>query len=117
MPGVEEFRSVAEILLDRVPAQTDIASVELAFPDDHWQVRVRTRTPRRLIGRRGANADAIRSALAERLGDARLTLTILEAGGPGERPPGSAPTGDREPRTPTPAAPADGLAVETPHDG
>jgi predicted RNA-binding protein YlqC (UPF0109 family) len=105
VPSAEEFRSVADVLLDRVPAETDISSVGLGFPDGHWLVRVRTRTPGRVIGRRGATADALRSALAEKLGDPGLRLNIEEAGGPGEPPPGPPPAGDREPRRPTPTAP------------
>jgi ribosomal protein S3 len=88
VPSAEEFRSVTEILLDGVPAETDIASVELAYPDSHWMVRVRTRTPGRVIGRRGATADALRSAMAEKLDDGRLQLNIEEAGGPGDPPSG-----------------------------
>ena len=116
MACLEEFRSVAEILLDHVPAETDISSVELVFPESRWQVRVRTRTPGLVIGRRGARADAIRSAMAEKLRDVSLQLNIEEAGGPGEPPPGPPPAGDREPKAPTPAAPADRLAVETPSE-
>lgn len=49
VPSAEEFRSVADILLGGVPADTDISSVGLASPDDHWLVTIRTRTPGRVI--------------------------------------------------------------------
>jgi ribosomal protein S3 len=80
--GAKEFRLVAEILLDHVPDGTDISAIELTFPDDHWMVCVRTLTPGHVIGRRGATADALRAAIAERLGDPRLQLNIVEVGGP-----------------------------------
>jgi hypothetical protein len=114
VPSAEDFRSVADVLLDGVPADTDISSVGLGFPDGHWLVGVRTRTPGRVIGRRGATADALRAALAEELSDPQLKLDIAEAGRPGDPPAGSPPAGTREPRRPTPTAPADRLAIGTP---
>ena len=116
MPTAETFRSVAEILLDHVPEGTDISAIEVTYPDAHWRVLVRTFTPGRVIGRRGATADAIRSAMAEQLDDPRLRLEVHEAPGPGDPPPGP-PAGDREPRTPSPAAPTTELAMEEPERG
>jgi predicted RNA-binding protein YlqC (UPF0109 family) len=112
--GAKEFRLVAEVLLDHVPDGTDISAIELTFPDGHWRVCVRTLTPGHVIGRRGATADAVRAAIAEQLGDSRLQLNIVEAGGPAAPPP-APPGGDREPRKPRPAAPASGLAIEEPN--
>ena len=105
MASREEFRAVADILLNHVPEETDVSAVDLTFPDAHWRVRVRTTTPGRVIGRRGATADAIRAAMAAHLGDPRLQLNIEEGGAPGAPPPGP-PGGDREPRKPPPAAPS-----------
>lgn len=59
---------VAEVLLDHVPNGTDISAIELTLPDGHWRVCVRTLTPGHVIGRRGATADAVRVAIAEKLG-------------------------------------------------
>ncbi len=86
MAGAEEFRLVAEILLDHVPDGTDISAIELTIPDGQWMVCVRTLTPGHVIGRRGATADALRAAIAERLGEPHLQLNIVEAGGPGAPP-------------------------------
>jgi ribosomal protein S3 len=96
VPGADEFRLVAEILQDHVPDGTDISAIELTFPGDHWMVCVRTLTPGHVIGRRGVTADALRSAIAERLNDPRLQLNIVEVGGTGGPRP-APPGGDREP--------------------
>ena len=114
MPGAKEFRLVAEVLLDHVPDGTDISAIELTLPNGHWSVCVRTLTPGRVIGRRGATADAVRAAIADQLGDPHLQLTIVEGGGPGAPPP-APPGGEREPRKPRPAAPARALAIEEPN--
>jgi len=115
VPSAKEFRSVAQLLLDRVSDGTDISAIELTFPDAHWRVVVRTLTPGHVIGRRGATADAIRTAMAEQLDDARLQLNIEEFRGPGAPPAGPPDGGDREPRSPLPAAPASTLAIEEPN--
>jgi predicted RNA-binding protein YlqC (UPF0109 family) len=114
VPSAKEFHLVAEVLLGHVPDGTDISAIRLTFSDGHWRVCLQTRTPGRVIGRRGATADAIRAALAEQLDDSRLQVNIEEAGGPGAPPPGP-PTGDREPRKPRPAAPTTALAMEEPN--
>lgn len=116
MPSASEFRSVAQIVLDRVPEGTDISAIELTFPDAHWRVAVRTLTPGHVIGRRGATADAIRTAMAEQLDDAGLQLNIEEVRGPGAPPAGPPDGGDREPRNPPPTAPASTLAIEEPNE-
>ena len=116
MPSADEFRSVAQILLDRVPEGTDISAIELTLPDAHWRVAVRTLTPGHVIGRRGATADAIRSAMAEQLDDARLQFTIEEVRGPGPPPAGPPDGGDREPRNPAPDPPASRVAIEEPNE-
>jgi predicted RNA-binding protein YlqC (UPF0109 family) len=114
VPSAETFRSVAAILLDHVPDGTEISAIEVTSPDAHWRVSVRTSTPGRVIGRRGATADAIRSAMAQQLHDSRLQLNIVEGPAPGD-PPRHPPAGDREPREPPPAAPTAGLAMDEPN--
>ena len=76
--GADDFRIVVETLLEHVAADTDIAAVEMTRSGERWRVDVRTRTPGRVIGRRGATADAVRASMAERLGDPHLQVNIAE---------------------------------------
>ena len=115
MAGADEFRIVVETLLEGVAADTDIASVEITRAGARRRVDVRTRTPGRVIGRRGATADAIRSSMAERLGDPQLQMNIVEVVDDDDPPP-DRPAGDREPRRPTPGGPRTAAALDQPVD-
>lgn len=90
MASVDEFGQVIAVLSKLIP-EADVRGVELRRGStDRQIVTVQTRTPGRVIGRRGTTADAVRLALAERLGDAQLQLNIVEARDdpdPDRRPP------------------------------
>ena len=66
-------------------------------------VTVWTRSPGRLIGRRGATADSIRAALCDALGSESTRLNIVEVA---TDSPDDPPSGVREPRRPKPTAPS-----------
>jgi ribosomal protein S3 len=90
------------VIVDRVPAGSDVGRVDLWMSGPRQIVSVVTSTPGKLIGRRGSRAQILRSALAEHLGDDALQLNV-EAARPPEEPPDA---GDREPRQPYHVAPA-----------
>jgi predicted RNA-binding protein YlqC (UPF0109 family) len=113
MTSSEEFASAVAVVADHVPADADVTSLEMARTGGNWRLTLRTSTPGRVIGRRGATADALRAALAERLGDPGLTLNIAEARPPGDGP-APPPAGDREPRLPRPSAPHTAAEADEP---
>ncbi len=86
MARADEFAWISAVLSEFTPG-ADIGRVELKGGGvEGCVVTVATRTPGQLIGRRGATADAIRATLAQRFGDDRLQLNILEI--PEDPPPG-----------------------------
>jgi ribosomal protein S3 len=77
--ALDEFAQVITVLSELTP-EADIGGVELKQRDGGRHiVIVQTQTPGRVIGRHGTIAEAVRAALAERLGDAGLQLNIVEA--------------------------------------
>jgi len=98
MPKPDEYAEVVAVLSESVRESADLSMIELDVTDIGRVVTVRTRTPGALIGRRGATADALRTKLADELGDPALRLNLI-----GE-PPGQSPeqSGLREPRRPPP---------------
>ncbi len=86
MALADEFVLISAVLSEFTPS-ADIGRVELKGGGaERRVVTVATRTPGQLIGRRGATADAIRAALAQRFADDLLQLNILEM--PEDLPPG-----------------------------
>ena len=78
MARADEFGWISAVLSEFAP-NADIGRIELKDGGAGSRlVTVATRTPGRLIGRRGATSDAVRSALAERFADSRLQLIIME---------------------------------------
>ncbi len=89
MVRADEFAWISAVLSEFTPG-ADIGRVELKGGGaERRVVTVATRTPGELIGRRGATADAIRAALAQRFADERLQLNILEI--PEDPPPSRGP--------------------------
>jgi ribosomal protein S3 len=103
---------VIEVLAETTPDNTDLSSIDLETVDGRNVVTVRTRTPGLLIGRRGATADTIRAAMAERLRDPALQVNVSEVRPP--EPPLAPPSGVREPRDPLPDAPSTSTAIGEP---
>jgi len=100
---VHEFEKIIAVLSELIP-EADIRGIELWDGDGARPiVMVTTRTPGRVIGRHGTTADAVRVALSERFGDARLQLNIAEARDdpdPDRRPPdGPADVREQHPDT------------------
>lgn len=85
MARADEFAWVSAVLSELTP-DADIGRIELKGDGAAKRVvTVATRTPGRLIGRRGATADAVRAVLAERFSDDQLQLNIMEM--PDDPPP------------------------------
>jgi ribosomal protein S3 len=86
MPSAHELRLLSEVLLECVDDHAGISGLEIASVEDRRSVTIRTTTPGRVIGRRGATAQVIRDELAARLGDPQLRLNIEEEKGPDDGP-------------------------------
>ncbi len=93
MATADAFGRISAVLSVLVP-DAEISGIELDEGDGRRLVVILwTPAPGRLTGRRGTTADALRAALAERLGDDQLQLKIAEtprslpdappSGGPG----------------------------------
>jgi ribosomal protein S3 len=79
MATADEVASVATVLARAVPAGADVGAIGVRWIDGGLQVAVTTSDPGRLIGRRGATADAIRQALADEFGGVEVQLVVHEA--------------------------------------
>ncbi len=77
MAAADDFGRVSAVLSELAP-DADISGIEVTESAARI-VTVQTRSWRRLVGPRGSTADALRAVLAERLGDERLQLNIVEA--------------------------------------
>jgi ribosomal protein S3 len=82
MATADEVALVAAVLARAVPAGADVGAIGVRWIDGGLQVAVTTSDPGRLIGRRGATADAIRQALADEFGGVDVQLEVHEAQGP-----------------------------------
>ncbi len=77
MATPDEFEVIGAVLSEFSPAHVEIRGIELrAGGDTRRVVTVRTLNPMPLIGPRGTTADALRRAMAERLGDAELSRAV-----------------------------------------
>jgi ribosomal protein S3 len=114
VPDAEEFRVVIDALLEAIPAGADVSAIEARTLDGHRVVIVRTLTPASFVGRRGSVANAIRTALSEKLDDPGLKLNIIEERGPPDDPSPGPPSGVREPRTPLPDSPSTSASIAEP---
>jgi predicted RNA-binding protein YlqC (UPF0109 family) len=116
MPTVEQFRRVVaaiEALVGPDAFVDDIAIEPRETPAETLRVRLRTPEPGRFIGRRGANADALRARLTNDLGT-EVQLDIAES--PPHAPPLEPPSGVRVPRRPRPGGPPANASLLPPVD-
>jgi hypothetical protein len=103
MVTAELFRRVSAAIAGVVAPDTRIDEIRIEDPPaGPLRISVTTPQPGRLIGRRGAVADALRARLVDELGT-DVQFEILEA--PPQAPPSAPPAGVREPRRPRPGAP------------
>jgi predicted RNA-binding protein YlqC (UPF0109 family) len=103
MVTAELFRRVSAAIAVVVEPDTPIDEIRIQDPPTGpLRISLTTSKPGRLIGRRGATADALRARLVDELGR-DVELDILEA--PPQAPPSAPPAGVREPRRPRPGAP------------
>jgi predicted RNA-binding protein YlqC (UPF0109 family) len=113
---VEDLRRVLDAIEVVVGADAPVDGVALGRRGDVVRVDITTGRPGRIIGRRGATADALRARIAEHLRVTDVQLNIVETrSGPGEpprEPPGAA--GLREPRRPRPGGPPTSDALRLP---
>lgn len=78
MATADAFGRISAVLSVLVP-DAELTGIGLDEGDGRCRVvTLWTRAPGRLVGRRGATADGLRAALAERLEDDRLKLIIRE---------------------------------------
>ena len=113
-PTLTELSQVAHTLRSLAGADVQAKGIDVRLVGSSYRVDIVTAQPGRVIGRRGATADQIRSALATLLDDPALQLNIQEA--PFEPPPSPPPAGVREPRRPGPSGPS-ALAAPLPGRG
>jgi ribosomal protein S3 len=73
---VHEFAEVVALLVGPADENADLSMVKIHRTDVGLYVHFETRTPQAFLGPRRTRASALRNALAEKLGDPELRLTV-----------------------------------------
>lgn len=77
MATVDDYEKVVAAVAQAASGDLDLVAVGVGRTEaGGLQVNLATREPGQLIGRRGATADAIRAALAERFGLSEAQLNV-----------------------------------------